>query len=129
MTACYAEWTEPGQTGAGLVAGWLRRQGTPHIRFLVSRPSSRPPGIRCASNDVGIFYPPGARGTLISDEGVGRVVAELPSWVASVGQPDTLWGADDATRSRSMRGSFDEYVAHVRGGFGWIRLLVRHCHG
>src|SRR5690242_17393740 len=34
LTACYAEWAEPGAPAAGLVVGWLRTPDTPQIRFL-----------------------------------------------------------------------------------------------
>lgn len=122
LTACYAGWAEAGADGAGLVVGWLRPPGTPQISFLVGgRPSFPAAGdAPSGASEIGISYPPGARGTAIPSREVERLIGTLPCWVACAGQPDSLWLPDDRTGSPSARGSFDEYVAHLRGGFGWI---------
>jgi DNA helicase HerA-like ATPase len=125
LTACYA--TLAGSEGACLMTGWLRPPGAAQISFVVGGTPSFPPAADSVLGTDGlesaIFYPPGARGTAMSADGLGRLVDALPFWVACAGQPDTLWLDGDAPRDAPVRSSFDDFVAHLRGGFGWIVLV------
>ena len=50
------------------------------------------------------------------------MIESLPHWVACAGRSDSLWLPDESTRTTPLRGSFDDYVAHLHGAFGWVVL-------
>jgi Helicase HerA, central domain len=130
LTASYAALTGDGVgDDSALAVGWLRPEGVPQITFVAGgRPWFPPAGDTGPLDDTGpddeirILYPPGARGRPLPVGELEQMAESLPHWVACAGQSDTLWLADASGREGTLRGSFDDYVAHLHGAFGWIVL-------
>jgi DNA helicase HerA-like ATPase len=125
LTAAYAALCDVGGEPA-VVVGRLRPEGAPQITFLAGGrpwfpPATDGPG-RDGDAETAILYPPGARGGRLPAADLEQMIASLPHWVACAGRSDSLLLPDDSARATSLRGSFDDYVAHLHGGFGWVVL-------
>jgi uncharacterized protein DUF87 len=124
LTSSYASLTSADVGGgAALAVGWLRPGDADRISFVAGGrpwfPPAGDPGLGL-DEEVGVFYPPGARGRSLPVDDLDRLVGSLPHWVACAGQPDALWLSEGGDRESALRGSFDDYVAHLRGAFGWF---------
>lgn len=131
LTASYASLTSDGVGGGAAVGvGWLRPPGASQISFVVGGRPWFPPAGDVATSDavagqdeeIAVLYPPGARGRRLATGELERLTESLPHWVACAGQADALWLPDQGGGGNALRGSFDGYVAHLHGPFGWIVL-------
>lgn len=110
---------------AALLFAWYRpKLGGPVQILLGGRPwcpalSDGPSAMELGQ--VPVAYPPGARGTRVDADVLGRAWRDLPAWVRCTGTVDPLWTsqAEEAT-SAPRRGGFDDYVAHLRTPFVWL---------
>ena len=126
LTATYAALSDVGREPA-VVVGRLRPEGSPQISFFAGGrpwfpPATDGPGHADDDSETAILYPPGARGRRLPAAELDAMVESLPHWVACAGRPDSLWLPDDSRRGPRLRGSFDDYVAHLHGAFGWVVL-------
>ncbi|WP_224401259.1 ATP-binding protein [Pseudonocardia sp. ICBG1034] len=125
MTATHAAF---GSTQDALVvAGRLRAPGQPDVQIVLGGRPWFPPAVGTDAardtSDVPVLCPPGARGVPLASGALEEMTSLLGCWVACTGQDDPLWLPNDAGPPASdTRGSFDDYVAHLHGGFGWIVL-------
>jgi DNA helicase HerA-like ATPase len=120
LTAAYAALGAAGGESA-LVVGRLRPEGARQITFLVGGcPWFPAVGDEPQDGEAAVLYPPGARGRPLPAADLDQMIASLPHWVACAGRPDSLWLTEGSARTSPLRGSFDDYIAHLQGGFAWI---------
>jgi len=113
---------EPGGQGAAFAFGWLRPPGASRLSFIAGgRPFFPPAGGKNVAGDlVPILYPPGSVGRRLPWDAAASMLGSLPLWVACAGQPDALWMPEDDSHGDPLRGSLDDYAAHLNSAFGWL---------
>ncbi|MFL6140690.1 MAG: helicase HerA domain-containing protein [Labedaea sp.] len=108
---------------AALMVAWIRPPGTCQIRFLVGGRPYFPLAGRNGSGDGAnrpILYPPGATGTPLTPGDATALLDSLSCWVSCAGRADALWLPDGDQSADPLRGSFDDYVAHIQSPFAWV---------
>ena len=124
LTAAYAALSaDPGGQGGAFAVGWLRPPGASRLSFIAGGRPFFPPaaGSRVTGDLLPILYPPGSVGRRLPCDDVASILGSLPLWVACAGQPDALWMPDDDGHGGPpLRGSFDDYAAHLNSAFGWL---------
>ena len=145
LTAAHAQ-LGAGEAGFGgrvgepvLVVAWDRPVGQRQIRVLVG---GRPFFPAVGGPDLGVsgegawggralLYPPGSRAVPVPAGRVGREWAQLPFWTRCAGLPDALWVPDrePGAGKGAARAGFDDYVAHLPGGFVWLVVATPRSAG
>ncbi|MFD6106769.1 helicase HerA-like domain-containing protein, partial [Nocardia salmonicida] len=119
LTAAHAGLTED-EDGAFAVA-WDRLPGTRDLRVLVGGAPYLPGAQRDRGDgEVPVLYPPGSRGRRVP---TAQLIDEWKPlvWRRCVGRPDPLWTPANGSGAKVPgRGGFEDYVAHLRGGFCWF---------
>jgi DNA helicase HerA-like ATPase len=107
-------------TGGGTVTvAWVRPH--PHEPVQVLLGGDPALGIEPVAGEVRPLYPPGSRGVPLSADNARQLLDRLPFWVRCGGVHDALAVADPDDPARLVRGTFEDYVAHLaRAPFAWL---------
>lgn len=108
-----------------VVVGLVRPPGREQLSFLVGgRPGFPPAAGESASATVPVMFPPGALGVRLPADEPGAIVGSLPHWISCTGRADALWMPDNRASTGRVRGSFDDYAAHLSSPFAWLVVAV-----
>ena len=107
-------------TGGGTVTvAWLRLH--PHEPIQVLLGGDPALGVEPVGGEVRPLYPPGSRGVPLEPADARELLDRLPFWVRCGGVYDALAVADPNDPARLVRGTFEDYVAHLaREPFAWL---------
>lgn len=101
-----------------VLSAWMRPPDADRMRFLVG---GNPDFTPAMGGEV--LFPPGAVATPLG-RGRATPLDQFRCWVPCTGHPDALWAPSDPkhAKPRDRRGSFEQYVAHLRQPFAWVVL-------
>lgn len=128
LTASYASLADGDGEPAALTTAWLRPPGDARISFIAGGAPWFPPagdgsgGPPDRGDEIAVSYPPGATGRPLSATEMLAMTESMEHWITCGGAPSILRMTDVSGRESGLRGSFDDYVAHLHGPFGWVVL-------
>lgn len=120
--------------GGTFALGWDRLPGARTVRVLLGGDPYAPVADRGSSGtgshpadgesaEVSLLYPPGSRGRPIAVASLLADWESFPVWLRCAGRPDPLWAPENGSGATVPgRGGFEDYVAHIGGGFAWLVL-------
>ncbi|MFC9897640.1 ATP-binding protein [Nocardia sp. NPDC127579] len=120
LTAAHAELGD--LDDGALAIAWDRLPGTRELRVLHGgRPVDPSVERSSAGTELPVLYPPGSRGQRMPAGRLVREWASFPVWMCCAGRSDPLWGPQGRSETTAPgRGGFEDYVAHINGGFAWL---------
>jgi uncharacterized protein len=105
--------------GGTITVAWLRHH--PHEPIQVVLGGDPALGAEPAGGEVRPLYPPGSRGVPLKPDDAHELLDQLPFWIRCTGIHDALAVADPNDPARLVRGTFEDYVAHLASEpFAWL---------
>jgi uncharacterized protein len=106
-------------SGGTVTMAWLRHHRHEPVQVLLGGDPAL--GVEPVGGEVRPLYPPGSRGVLLRADEVRELLDRLPFWVRCSGGYDVLAVANPDDSARLVRGTFEDYVAHLaRAPFAWL---------
>ncbi|GAA3431722.1 ATP-binding protein [Kutzneria kofuensis] len=121
LAGAHAGLTATGHHAPVVVSAWVRPPNARRMHFLVGGNPDFTPAMGTGPGEV--LFPPGALATPLG-RGQTTLLDLFDCWVPCTGHPDALWAPTDPKHAKpqARRGSFEQYVAHLRQPFAWVVL-------
>lgn len=121
LAGAHAGLTSNGDHAPVVLSAWLRPPNARRMHFLVGGKPDFTPATGTGHGEV--LFPPGALATPLG-KGRPTLLDLFTCWVPCTGHPDALWAPTDTKHAKpsERRGSFEQYVAHLRQPFAWVVL-------
>lgn len=121
LAGAHAALTANGHHAPVVLSAWVRPPHARRMHFLVGGDPYFTPARGTGPGEV--LFPPGALARPLG-KGNATLLDLFDHWVPCTGHPDSLWAPGDPkhTKPRERRGSFEQFVAHVRQPFAWVVL-------